>query len=283
MRSEWYGEPARPGVTAMGSEVLLRRAGPVAQVTLNRPDRLNALSASLMDELRALWRELSTDPGLRCVVLTGAGRGFCAGADMSLLATDRSAEDRTVDEELSFLPGAVLDVPVIVAVNGVCSGGGLHFVADADIAIASTRASFLDPHVNAGQVSALEPVTLLPRVRADVVRRMALLGSAERLDAVAAERAGLVSEVVEPDALAERAAALAAAVVRGSPTAVAASRAVLRAAEERLVRSSLEQGWDRLRAHWGHPDALEGPRAWSEKRDPVWAPRSVLRRRTEEA
>lgn len=253
----------------------MRREGHVTYVTLNRPDRLNALSPALMDALRALWCELRSDGELRCVVLTGAGRGFCAGADMDLLAADRTAEDRTVAEELSFLPGANLAVPVVVAVNGVCAGGGLHFVADADIVIASERASFLDPHVRAGQVTALEPLTLLLRVRQDVLRRMVLLGPAGRLDAAAAERAGLVSEVVAPELLDARAAALAAEIALGSPTAVAASRAVLRAAEEDLLGVHLARGWDRLRAHWGHPDAIEGPRAFTARRDPVWVPRST--------
>src|SRR5262245_22952795 len=103
----------------------------VLVVTLNRPDALNALDVELMAELKQLWAGLPA--GVRCIVVTGAGKGFCAGADMSLLKSDRDDAAATVADELAFLPGERVEVPVIVAVNGVCAGGGLQFVADADI------------------------------------------------------------------------------------------------------------------------------------------------------
>src|SRR5690349_10301729 len=160
-------ENRREGGTRMSVDptVVVERNGPVARVVLNRPARLNALSAGLMDELRRTWTTLRADPDVRCVTVTGAGRGFCAGADMDLLASDRSTAPADVHDELSFLPGDQLDVPVVVAVNGVCAGGGLHFVADGDIVIAGRSARFSDPHVTAGQVSTLEPLTLWLRAR----------------------------------------------------------------------------------------------------------------------
>ena len=121
-----------------------------AGVVLDRPERLNALSAALMDELTASWVDLARREDLRCVVLTGNGRAFCAGADTGLLASDRAPRGAGLDGELSFVPGRVLEVPVVVAVNGVCAGGGLHFVADADIVIAATSASFVDRSRRAG-------------------------------------------------------------------------------------------------------------------------------------
>jgi enoyl-CoA hydratase/carnithine racemase len=255
----------------MTDDLIVERDGPVALVSLNRPDRLNALSASLLDALRETWRELAGDGSLRCVIVTGRGRGFCAGADLELLAGERTDMHEDVHEELAFLPGAALPVPVIAAVNGPCAGAGLHFVADADIAIASRSATFSDPHVSVGQVSALEPLTLALRMRPDVLRRMVLLGVAGRLDAEAALAAELISEVVDDDSLLTRAQALAAAVAEGSPAAVAASRAILRALEAKLIGDSLQAGWDALRAHRAHPDALEGPAARIERRAPRWA------------
>jgi enoyl-CoA hydratase/carnithine racemase len=225
----------------------------VLTVTLNRPDAYNALDVTLMAELRELWGELPA--GVRCIVVTGAGKGFCAGADMSLLESDRADAAATVADELAFLPGDRVDVPVIAAVNGACAGGGLHFVADADIAIASERASFVDPHVSVGQVTALEPLTLRLRMRPDVLARMALLGRHERLSARAALDAGLVSEVVEPDALLPRARELATQVAGNSPAATARSRRVLRELERDLIGGRLEAGWAEIRAHWDHPDA----------------------------
>lgn len=261
----------------MKREVLLERDGAVACVVLNRPERLNALTATMMDELRETWRELAADDTVRCVVVTGAGRGFCAGADVELLASDRADAGTTAADELSFLPGGRLDMPVIVAVNGPCAGGGLHFVADADIALAARSATFSDPHVSVGHVSGLEPLTLVLRMRPDVLRRMVLLGRAGRLDAHEAHAAGLVSEVVDDDSLAARAHEFARAVCEGSPAAVAASRRVLREFEAELLAGALERGWDAVRAHWGHPDAIEGPAAFAARRAPVWATRQVVR------
>jgi enoyl-CoA hydratase/carnithine racemase len=245
--------------------------GPVVLVTLNRPDRLNALNAPLMDELRALWPRLNGERGLRCVVLTGAGRGFCAGADRSLLASDRSSAPASVADELSFLPGRQLRVPVVVAVNGPCAGGGLHFVADADIAIAGASATFTDPHVSVGHVSALEPTTLALRARMGDLARMVLLGAAQTLDAPSALAAGLVSEVTPDDALIPRTLELAGQISAASPRAVEVSRRLMRDLQEALTGSALERGWAEIRRHWDHPDALEGPSAATQRRAPAWS------------
>jgi len=241
----------------------------VLSVTLNRPGALNALDATMMRELRELWADLPAET--RCIVVTGAGKGFCAGADMSLLESDRADAAVTVEEELSFLPGDRVEVPVIAAINGACAGGGLHFVADADIVIASERAVFVDPHVSVGQVTALEPLTLRLRMRPDVLARMALLGRHEKLSAAAALGAGLVSEVVADDALLPRAVELARLVAGNSPAATARSRRVLREFERGLIGERLEAGWAEIRAHWSHPDSKEGPAAFSERREPRWS------------
>ncbi|OLF06724.1 enoyl-CoA hydratase [Actinophytocola xinjiangensis] len=240
-------------------------------VELNRPHALNALDTVLRDDLEDLWARTATDPTVRAVVLTGAGRGFCAGADVGDLAGERAPRGPDVDAELAFLPGPALDVPVIVAVNGVCAGGGLHFVADADIAIASDTATFLDPHVSVGQVTALEPVSLALRVPLPRLLRLALLGRAERLDAAAALAANLVTEVVTPGDLLDRALELAEVVAGNSPAAVAASRRALRELDRRLLGPSMVAGWAAVRDHWTHPDSSEGPRAFAQRREPRWA------------
>jgi enoyl-CoA hydratase/carnithine racemase len=239
-------------------------------VALDRPLRANALDETLMRDLRTLWQHVATESWVRCVVLTGSGKAFCAGADMAMLAAPRADVGETAAEELGFVPGRHLAVPVIVAVNGVCAGGGLHFVADADICIAARSARFVDPHVTAGQVSGLEPLELLGRVRRDVVVRMALLGRNETLDAEAARSAGLVSEVVEQDALLPRALELAATIAEGSPEAIRITRAVIRRFDDEVLRPHLEDGWARVQEHWQHPDSIEGPRAFTDKRAPRW-------------
>lgn len=254
-------------------EVLLEARGEALIVTLNRPQRANALSVGLMSALEALWNAAAATAWIRTVVVTGAGSAFCAGADVDMLAGERAPRGATAAAELSFRPGSVVGVPVIVAVNGVCAGGGLHFVADGDIVIAGASARFLDPHVTVGQVSGLEPIDLLLKARRDAVVRMALLGRSEVLDAAAAQAAGLVSEVVPDDELLEHAVALADRIATGSPAAVQATRRLIRDFEEQFIAPYLDRGWDAVQAHWSHPDATEGPVAFQQKRAPKWAPR----------
>lgn len=244
-------------------------SGGVATVVLDRPAVGNAIDAPMMSALASLWSQVAERSDVRCVVVTGEGRFFCTGADASMLADARSGGDDAA-EELRFLPGPHVPVPVIVAVNGTCAGGGLHFVADADIVIASDKAKFLDPHVSVGQVSALEPLQLRLRMRPDVLTRMVLLGRYEVLDAAAALAAGLVSEVIEHDGLGARAQQLATAVAENSPEAVRLSRRVLRRFEHDLIRTHMDLGWELIQRHWSHPDATEGPVAFQEKRAPRW-------------
>lgn len=242
----------------------------VAHVTLNRPDSANSLDDRLMRDLKSLWRAIASDRGIRCIVLTGAGRHFCAGADVSLLASDRTDVGRDAADELSFLPGDVVDVPVIVAVNGTCAGGGLHFVSDADIVIAAEGSRFIDSHVSVGQVSGIEPVELMTLMRRDRAVRMALLGRHEVLDAATALDSGLVSEVLPPDGLLPRAHDLAAQVCSGSPAAIRHTRRVIRAYLADSVRTHRDLGWELVQRHWAHPDSKEGPAAFQEKREPHW-------------
>nr|BFE58352.1 enoyl-CoA hydratase/isomerase family protein [Dactylosporangium thailandense] len=239
-------------------------------VTLNRPQAANALNDELMDALASLWRAAAGAPGLRSIVLTGVGKAFCGGADAGMLAAPRTRVGDTAAAELDFLPGAHVEIPVITAVNGACAGGGLHFVADADICVASSAARFLDPHVSVGQVSALEPLQLRLRMRPDILTRMVLLGRYESLSAEQAERAGLVSEVVDPATLRDRGLELAGMIAKNSPEAVRLSRRVLRTFEERRIATELDLGWELIRRHRSHPDAIEGPAAFLEKRPAEW-------------
>jgi enoyl-CoA hydratase/carnithine racemase len=162
-------------------------------------------------------------------------------------------------------------LPTIVAVNGVCAGGGLHFVADADIVVASTAATFTDPHVTYGQVAALEPIGLIPRIGLGNSLRLALLGRAGRFDAAEALRISLVDEVVEPDELLPRALELATAVSQNSPAAVRKTKRVIWESLDVPMAEAMRQGWDAFRSHRNHPDALEGPRAFAERRRAVWS------------
>jgi len=250
--------------------IIVERSDHVLTVTLNRPAQRNAFDWTMRRELAQVWSETRADPEVRCVVVTGAGDGFCAGADVGMLSEAREAAGFGLDDEIALVPGRQLMVPVIVAVNGVCAGGGLHFVADADIAIASDKAWFTDPHVSVGQVSGIEPVSLALRVPMSALYRLALLGRAERWDAQHARELGLVTEVVPGDQLLDRARELAAAIAASSPAAVRATREMMRRFETNVLGPWMAAGWDAVQVHWAHPDSQEGPRAFAERREPKW-------------
>lgn len=215
----------------------VERRGPVGWITFDRPQQANAMDAGMLGRLPRAWRELDADPGVGAIVVTGSGTAFQTGLDMAALAGDpaslREATRQTADMRLELTGRhAGIGTPVIAAVNGVCAGGGLHFVVDADVVIASTTATFLDPHVSVGQVSALEAVGLSTRIAATVAARLVLAGRHERLTASRALQIGLVSELVEPDQLASRAQQLGEIIAGQDPGQLAAVRRAVWAAAE---------------------------------------------------
>ena len=184
--------------------LLVERDGPVGWLIFDRPEVGNAMDAAMLADLPRAWADLDADPDVRVIVNTGNGAAFQTGLDVRQLAGDRDAlreqsrRTKRADLRISAWHNHV-GKPVIAAVNGVCAGGGLHFVADADIAIAAERAAFLDPHVSLGQASAFELIGLARRGAVEPVIRIGLTGRHERLSAARAYELGLVSDVV-PDA-----------------------------------------------------------------------------------
>src|SRR5216683_3715856 len=181
----------------------LDRVGPVGWLVNARPEVLNAMNATMREELAAAWLELDRDPAVRVIVHTGEGRAFQTGADIKEVATDGSGMQRYADDVLGFnLHFSAwhqnVSKPVIAAVNGICAGGGLHFVADADIVIAASDATFFDPHVSIGQVTAIEAIGLVRKMPVEAVMRMALVGRYERIDAQRAYELGMISQIVDP-------------------------------------------------------------------------------------
>lgn len=254
----------------------VERRGHVGWIWFDRPDRGNAMNSAMRDELRLAWTELADDPQVRVIVNTGRGKAFQTGADVMELATDGLGMERyrrSVEEwTLSFTSWQLhIDKPVIAAVNGVCAGGGLHFVADADIVLASSTASFTDPHVSVGQVSAIETIALMRKMPAEAVLRMALVGRHERMSAARAYELGMVSEVIDPpERLHEAAQELAEKIARNSPAALAATKRALWGALEQGLTDACRAGAAELVSVWGHPDQTEGPAAFAEKREARW-------------
>jgi enoyl-CoA hydratase len=187
----------------------------------------------MLAELELAWQELDDDPAVRVIVNTGAGKAFQTGLDVVQLARQpealREQSRRTKRAELKFTAWHNgVSKPVVAAVNGVCAGGGLHFVADADVVIASSAASFLDPHVSVGQVSAYETIGLARKMAFEPVMRMALVGRRERLSAQRAYDLGMVSQVVDPpEDLREQAQALAESIADHEPAELARRKRVL--------------------------------------------------------
>jgi enoyl-CoA hydratase/carnithine racemase len=258
--------------------LVVERRGPVGWLEFDRPDRGNAMNAVMFRELERAWVELDEDPDVRVIVNTGRGPSFQTGLDVVELSRDpdalREQSRRTKRAELRMTAWHnQVWKPVIAAVNGACAGGGLHFVADADIVICSSDATFLDPHVSIGQVTAYEAIALVRKSPMEPIVRMALTGRHERLSAARAYELGIVSEVVDPPAdLPAVALALAETIARNSPAAMRATKQALWGALEMGLTDACRAGSQHLIDMWGHPDQEEGPAAFVEKRDPDWLP-----------
>jgi enoyl-CoA hydratase len=257
--------------------LLVERQGDVGWLINNRPEALNAMNAKMRDELADAWLELDHDRAVRVIVHTGNGRAFQTGADVAEIATDGEGMQRYGDDldrwSLHFTSWQQnVNKPVIAAINGFCAGGGLHFLAEADIAIAAADATFFDPHVSVGQVSAIEIIALARRIPFGAVMRMAMLGAHERMDAQRAYELGMVSQVVDPaEQLRAAAQEVAEKIARNSPAALRATKKSLWTALELGLTDACKVGAQHLVSVWGHPDQAEGPLAFVEKREPQWA------------
>lgn len=254
------------------ANILYEKKGPVAWITINRPQALNSLNRQALLELEEAVKRAGEDPGVRVLIITGAGeRAFCAGLDL------KEAVDKTPLEarELSRLGQRVfrlieeLPKPVIAAVNGYAMGGGMELVLSCDLAIASDNAVFSQAEVNVGVTPGWGATQRLWRlVGARRAKMLVLTG--ERVSAAEAERMGIVNKVVPPERLREEAEALALRLAEKSPV-------VLRVAKEQLnkaMENALGPGLDYEAEVWSllfsTHDAREGVRAFIEKRRPAY-------------
>jgi enoyl-CoA hydratase len=262
----------------MYEHLIVERHGPVGWLINNRPDQLNAMNAKMRDEFADAWLELDADPKVRVIVHTGEGRAFQTGVDVAEIATDGQGMQRYRESveafDLHFTAWQQhIWKPVITAINGICCGGGFHWVAEADIVIAASDATFFDPHVSVGQVVSIEAIGLIRKMPAEAVMRMAFVGRYERMGAERAYELGMISEIVDPpEQLRERAQELAETVAKNSPAAMAATKRALWGALEMGLTDACRAGAQELAGLWGHPDQAEGPLAFTEKREANWAP-----------
>lgn len=254
----------------------------VAWLSLNRPEVGNALSPGMLRALEGAWARLEADGDVRVIILTGAGeKHFCTGADVAGVEVGKGGlNNLTYGEANRFTPRMChVSKPVICVLNGLVNAGGLHFVVDADIVIAAQHVALMDTHVSIGLVSALESIGLARRAGVGAALLLGLCGRDYRMPAERAFALGMV-DLLEPDVATAcaRAQALADMIKRNSPRAVALTKRAIWTSTEMPDPAAAVHGWELLKSQWSHPDFEEGPRAFLEKRAPVWDPDPNSRR-----
>lgn len=252
------------------STLRIERDGAVATLTLDRPEKLNALSAKLLDELLAAVERLNADASTRVAIVTGGGdRAFAAGADIAAMATMSTVEAKEFSER-GHRVGAAMEqsrLPFIAAVNGVALGGGCELALACDVIYASDKARFGQPEVNLGVGPGFGGTQRLPRrVGVGQARRLCMIG--EMIDAAEALRIGLADAVVPHADLLSTVRRVAAVIATKPPLAVAAiKRAILRGQDAALATGN-ELEATAFGMLFGTHDQREGMEAFLNKRPP---------------
>jgi enoyl-CoA hydratase len=250
--------------------VLSERRGPVALLTLNRPDALNALNRSLLETFADRTAEIAADSTVRAVVVTGAGRAFAAGADIAAMremtAIEGEAFSRLGHRVLASLED--LSVPTIAAVNGFALGGGCELACACDWIYATRRARFGQPEVSLGLIPGFGGTSRLPR-RVGVAWARELVITGEPIAAEVAERIGLVNRVFEDvDGLLDAAIKAGETVAAKGPLAVARAKRLLQETQDADLRVAHACEQSTFGSIFATQDSKEGMTAFLEKRDP---------------
>ena len=247
--------------------VLVEREDPIAVVTLNRPDRLNALSDELMEELVARLVELDGDEAVRCIVLAGSDRAFAAGADIGEMA-DASAMDMLYARRVERWDAIrKLWTPLVAAVSGFCLGGGNELAMSCDLIVASETAKFGQPETSLGIIPGAGGTQRLTRA-VGKAKAMDVILSGRMLDAREAERAGLVARVVAKEAWLEEAKRVARDIASKGPVAQRLAKEAVNRAFETTLDAGLDHERRLLYLAFASEDAHEGLKAFGEKRPP---------------
>jgi enoyl-CoA hydratase/carnithine racemase len=253
-------------------EVLVEREGPVAIVTLNRPERLNAISGPMLAQLSQELLALDRDPEVRAVVLTGAGRGFCAGLDLQDAASGSGIGGGGFPASLDLrsAPPIVLhemDTPVVCALNGGAAGYGMDLALGCDLRIASENAKLAAAFTRRGVLPESGGTWLLPRL-VGWSRAAEIIFTGRTLSAQSCLELGLVSRVVPGERLREEALGLAREIAANAPLAVQASKRMMRMALSEGFSEHVHHVYLQLLPLFRTADFREGLSAFLEKRDP---------------
>lgn len=248
----------------------------VARMTLNRPDKHNALSAELMDALTQAAHDLGADPAARVVVLTGAGKSFCAGGDLAWMQEQMQKGPAERDAAARKLAGMLyalntMPKPLIGRVQGQAFGGGIGMMAVCDVAIGVRGPTFGLTETRLGLI----PATIGPYVTARMGEAMArrVYMSGRLFEAEEAVTLGLLARAVVPETLDEAVETEVAPYLSCAPGAVAAAKAQLRGLGPRIDAEVIDRSIAQLSERWASDEAQEGIAAFFEKRRPGWAAR----------
>lgn len=242
----------------------------IAIITINRPEQRNCLSKEVREGLFAAWDRFEQDASARIAILTGSGeKAFCAGGDLKeMVETGLKVPPR----DMFPVPYETIKLskPTIAVVNGVAFAGGWMIAQGCDLCVASTTAKFAITEVKVGRGSpwAAPLIHMIPQ---RIFMEIVLTG--KPITAQRAYEIGLVNRLAEPDALMAVALDLAREVIEGAPLSVAAARETVMLATEMGRADALNAGWAAHETAYNSDDAQEGPRAFSEKRKPVWSGR----------
>jgi enoyl-CoA hydratase len=240
----------------------------IATITINRPEQRNCLSKEVRAGLFAAWDQFECDASARIAILTGSGeKAFCAGGDLKeMVETGLKVPPR----DMFPVPYETIKLskPTIAAVNGVAFAGGWMIAQGCDLCVASTTAKFAITEVKVGRGSpwAAPLIHMIPQ---RIFMEIVLTG--KPITAQRAYEIGLVNRLAEPEALMVTALELAREVIEGAPLSVAAARETVMLSTEMGRTDALEAGWAAHEAAYNSADAQEGPRAFSEKRKPIWS------------
>ena len=255
--------------------ILVERRGAVAWITLNRPDVRNAINAEMRGELLDALAEAAGNDGVRCVVLTGAGEGFCTGADISSSARSggearpAGSVRRVIREGTQRLFRALweLEKPTVAAVNGVAAGFGCHLAFACDLLVASENARFIEVFARRGIVPDGGGAYVLPRL-IGLARAKEMVFFADSWSAADAERIGLVNRVVSPEDVEKVTMEWAERLAAGPTRALGLAKRLLNRSLESSLETSLEEEALAQELITGTEDIREGMKAFAERRDP---------------
>lgn len=256
---------------------LAERRGNILIITINRPEARNAINGAVSTALGDALEQAQQDPEVRAVVVTGAGdKSFCAGADLKAIARRENIyHPDHADWGFAGYVHHFIDKPTIAAVNGTALGGGTEIALASDLVVAGESAQFGLPEVKRGLIAGAGGVF---RIVEQLPRKVALelLLTGDPISAADAAKWGLINQVVPDGTVLEAALALAQRITVNAPLSVQASKRIAWGADDRVIPDE-EPGWARTTREFGtllrSEDAKEGPRAFAEKREPVWKAR----------